>query len=119
MLRWLRRPPAALDDALWQAVCTECAWVAALDPPRQHRLRALTTQFLQQKTISPVHGLTLTPHDAVLLAATCCLPLLNIGAAGWRGWSQLIVYPDLRYPHVLHRKRHLLAHCRRQCAQAP
>ncbi|MEB2115779.1 hypothetical protein VDS13_12080, partial [Xanthomonas campestris pv. campestris] len=25
----------------------------------------------------------------------------------------------LRYPHVLHRKRHLLAHCRRQCAQAP
>ena len=31
---------------------------------------------------------------AVLLAATCCLPLLNIGAAGWRGWSQLIVYPD-------------------------
>ncbi len=94
MLRWLRRPPAALDDALWQAVCTECAWVAALDPPRQHRLRALTTQFLQQKTISPVHGLTLTPHDAVLLAATCCLPLLNIGAAGWRGWSQLIVYPD-------------------------
>ncbi|MEB1723109.1 hypothetical protein VDR40_21700, partial [Xanthomonas campestris pv. campestris] len=26
---------------------------------------------------------------------------------------------DLRYPHVLHRKRHLLAHCRRQCAQAP
>lgn len=25
----------------------------------------------------------------------------------------------LRYPHVLHRKHHLLAHCRRQCAQAP
>lgn len=29
-----------------------------------------------------------------MLAATCCLPLLEIGAAGWRGWSQLIVYPD-------------------------
>ncbi len=36
----------------------------------------------------------LQPHDHVLLAATCCLPLLEIGAAGWRGWSQLIVYPD-------------------------
>lgn len=29
-----------------------------------------------------------------MLAVSCCLPLLNIGAAGWRGWSQLIVYPD-------------------------
>ncbi len=54
----------------------------------------MTAQFLDQKTISPVDGLQLQPHDHVLLAATCCLPLLEIGAAGWRGWSQLIVYPD-------------------------
>lgn len=71
-----------------------CAWVAALDAQRRQRLRALTAQFLDQKTISPVDGLQLQPHDHVLLAATCCLPLLEIGAAGWRGWSQLIVYPD-------------------------
>lgn len=75
-------------------MCDRCAWVAALDARRQQRLRALTAQFLHQKTISPVDGLQLQPHDHVLLAATCCLPLLEIGAAGWRGWSQLIVYPD-------------------------
>lgn len=46
------------------------------------------------KTISPVDGLQLQPNDQLVLAATCCLPLLEIGAAGWRGWSQLIVYPD-------------------------
>ncbi len=75
-------------------MCDRCAWVAALDAQRRQRLRALTAQFLDQKTISPVDGLQLQPHDHVLLAATCCLPLLEIGAAGWRGWSQLIVYPD-------------------------
>ncbi len=75
-------------------MCDRCAWVAALDAQRRQRLRALTAQFLDQKTISPIDGLQLQPHDHVLLAATCCLPLLEIGAAGWRGWSQLIVYPD-------------------------
>ncbi|WP_115563261.1 zinc-dependent peptidase [Xanthomonas arboricola] len=94
MTRWLRRPPFEIPDALWQPVCDRCAWVAALDAQRRQRLRALTAQFLDQKTISPVDGLQLQPHDHVLLAATCCLPLLEIGAAGWRGWSQLIVYPD-------------------------
>ncbi|MBV6810039.1 zinc-dependent peptidase [Xanthomonas campestris pv. pennamericanum] len=94
MMRWLRRPPPDIADALWQRLCGSCAWVAALDPLRQQRLRALTAQFLQQKTISPVHGLQLQPNDQLVLAATCCLPLLEIGAAGWRGWSQLIVYPD-------------------------
>ncbi|WP_349656244.1 M90 family metallopeptidase [Xanthomonas sp. 10-10] len=94
MTRWLRRPPLEIPDALWQPVCDRCAWIAALGAQRQQRLRALTAQFLDQKTISPVDGLQLQPHDHVLLAATCCLPLLEIGAAGWRGWSQLIVYPD-------------------------
>ncbi|MCC8496118.1 zinc-dependent peptidase [Xanthomonas hortorum pv. gardneri] len=94
MSRWMRRPPIDIPDALWLPVCSGCAWVAALDPPRQHRLRTLAAQFLQQKTISPVDGLQLHAHDHVQLAATCCLPLLEIGAVGWRGWSQLIVYPD-------------------------
>src|SRR5688572_16573376 len=29
-----------------------------------------------------------------MLAALCCLPLIEFGAEGLRGWSQLIVYPD-------------------------
>jgi MtfA peptidase len=38
----------------------------------------------------------------VLLAATCCLPLLEVGPGGWRGWSQLIVYPDAFRVHRSH-----------------
>ncbi|MBB6063752.1 hypothetical protein HNR76_000278 [Pseudoxanthomonas broegbernensis] len=39
----------------------------------------------------------------MLLAALCCLPLLEFGRAGLRGWSQLIVYPEafrVRRSHV-------------------
>ncbi|MFT4249630.1 MAG: zinc-dependent peptidase [Pseudomonas sp.] len=94
MFGWLRRKPATIDESLWRTACAGCAWLQRLDPPRAERLRELTAAFLHEKTISPVDGLTLEDAERVLLAATCCLPLLEFGRAGWRGWSQLIVYPD-------------------------
>ena len=48
-------------------------------------------------------GLELADGDRVLLAALCCLPLLEFGEQGLRGWSQLLVYPDafrVRRSHV-------------------
>lgn len=68
--------------------------MAALDAEREQRLRTLAAQFLQQKTISPLAGLTLDAEQRTVLAALCCLPLLEFGADGLRGWSQLLVYPD-------------------------
>lgn len=38
----------------------------------------------------------------VQLAALCCLPLLEFGAGGLRGWSQLIVYPEAFRVHRSH-----------------
>ncbi len=93
-LRRLRRPPAAIDDALWSAVLASVPWAVALDHPRRERLRALSARFLHQKTISPLGGLELDRLQCARLAALCCLPLLEFGAEGLRGWSQLIVYPD-------------------------
>jgi len=69
-------------------------WVMALDEARDARLRDLAARFLHEKTISPVGGLTLDAAQRCTLAALCCLPLLEFGAEGLRGWSQLIVYPD-------------------------
>jgi Mlc titration factor MtfA (ptsG expression regulator) len=66
----------------------------ALDPARDARLQALAARLLQEKTITPVAGLALDDHQRVQLAALCCLPLLEFGGEGLRGWSQLIVYPD-------------------------
>jgi len=90
----LRISPAPVDSRLWGAARERARWIGALDADRDVRLRALTARFLHEKTITPVAGLVLDDAQRVLLAALCCLPLLEFGREGLRGWSQLIVYPD-------------------------
>ena len=101
--RWLQSRTPAIDDAHWQAACQRLPWVAALDPARRERLRALAARFLRHKTITALGGLELDDRQRVQLAALCCLPLLEFGQAGLRGWSQLLVYPQafgVRRSHV-------------------
>ena len=92
--RLLGRAPDPITDAIWVQVHARVRWIAALDPARASRLRALATLFLQRKTITPIEPLQLDDTQRVLLAALCCLPLLEFGEEGLHGWSQLIVYPD-------------------------
>ncbi|TKS52873.1 zinc-dependent peptidase [Luteimonas yindakuii] len=97
MTRWLQRlwpRPEAPPAALWNAVRDRATLVARLDAGREDRLRSLTGEFLHRKTITPVAGLVLDDAQRALLAALCCLPLLEFGREGMHGWSQLIVYPD-------------------------
>jgi len=92
-----------LPDARWREILAQLPWAAGLDEPRRQRLRALTLRFLREKTITPVGELHLDDAQRTLLAALCCLPLLEFGAEGLHGWSQLIVYPEafrVRRDHV-------------------
>ena len=57
-------------------------------------VRTLAAYFLHTKTITPLGGLVLDSDQQTRLAALCCLPLLCLGKAGLRGWSQVLVYPD-------------------------
>lgn len=94
LLRRLRRGPPDIDPLLWQRVVVATPWCRALDPDRQQRLLALATRFLDRKAITPVGDLVLDDFQRLQLAALCCLPLLEFGVEGLRGWSQLLVYPD-------------------------
>lgn len=99
LTRWLgnaigHHSNSILDDALWRDACAGLPWVSALDATRCARLRVLSERFLREKAITPVGGLALDDLDRVRLAALCCLPLLEFGAEGLHGWSELIVYPD-------------------------
>ena len=95
MFRWLLgRTPQTIAPDLWRDIRAAVPWVAALDPERDARLAQLAARFLHEKAITPVGELVLDDRDRGLLAAACCLPLLEFGAAGLRGWSQLIVYPE-------------------------
>ncbi len=102
LLRRFRRPAPFVEDALWQAACARTPWVDRLPLERAQALRALAARFLHQKTITPVAGLALDDAQRVQLAALCCLPLLEFGEGGLRGWSQLIVYPDAFRVHRTH-----------------
>ncbi|MGO1072136.1 zinc-dependent peptidase [Lysobacter sp. CA199] len=93
-LHRLRRPPAAIADPVWRDTVAALPWAQALDPERRERLRGLAARFLHEKTISPIGELELSQVQRAQLATLCCLPLLEFGAEGLRGWSQLIVYPD-------------------------
>lgn len=97
-MRWFRdrfsRPDPVIDPERWARVRAAVPWVAALDSVRDARLAALAARFLAAKTITPVGDLTLDDDRRAMLAALCCLPLLEFGTDGLRGWSQLIVYPE-------------------------
>lgn len=93
-LRRLRGGPTPIPDDLWRATADALPWVHALPAARQATLATLAARFLHEKTITPVDGLTLDDRQHCMLAALCCLPLLEFGAEGLHGWSQLIVYPD-------------------------
>ena len=94
LLRRLRRGPLKIDPELWRAVVAATPWCAPLDAARNERLLALATRFLDRKAITPVGELVLDDFQRLQLAALCCLPLLEFGAEGLHGWSQLLVYPD-------------------------
>src|SRR5690606_14713178 len=103
LLRRLRPRAEAIDTRIWEAACAAVPWAAALDQARRARLHGLATRFLREKTITPLDGLELNEVQRVQLAALCCLPLLESGPAGLRGWSQLLVYPEafrVRRSHV-------------------
>lgn len=100
--RLFARTPEPIDPVLWCDTRARLPWLARIDADREARLQALAARFLQRKAITPLAGLALSPTDRVLLAALCCLPLLEFGEQGLHGWSQLLVYPGAFRAHRSH-----------------
>lgn len=94
LFRRLQRAPASIPDDVWHATRAFVPWLRALDAAREARLRELTARFLHEKTITPIGELVLDDEQRCTLASLCCLPLIEFGREGLRGWSQLIVYPE-------------------------
>lgn len=102
LFRRFRPRPPELSAGDSQCLLDGLPWVSRLEPARRQALFDLVARFVAGKTITPVHGLSLDANQRLQLAALACLPLLEFGAEGLRGWSQVIVYPGAFRVHRQH-----------------
>jgi Mlc titration factor MtfA (ptsG expression regulator) len=99
--RLLRR--LHLDEALWLRVLERYPPIAALDAARRAALRDLVLLFLHDKAIPGAGGLEVTEAMRLSIAAQACLLVLGLDLDYYRGWVEVIVYPDefvARYEYV-------------------
>lgn len=124
MFRFLRR--AWLADRLWRSRIAYPVWRTVIDTvptlrylgrPERVRLRQLAGRFLARKSITGVGNLHIEPLMRVRIAAQACLPILGLDLGYYRGWSEVLVYPDsfvvpseeADADGVVHRERRVLS----------
>ncbi len=95
--RWRRTrvlKEAQLDAALWESAVERYPFTAALAQSERERLRELTILFLHEKAIQGAGGMRVSDEARVAIAVQACMLILNLGLEYYRGWVEVIVYPD-------------------------
>jgi MtfA peptidase len=99
--RLLRR--IELDGTLWRRVVASYSSTSALPEPDIARLQDLVKLFLHDKAMHGAGGFAITDEMRMAIALQACLLILELGLDYYRGWSEVIVYPDefvARYEYV-------------------
>jgi len=90
--RILRR--SNLDESLWRAMLERYPFTRALSGEERARLREQVVLFLHEKSIVGAGGLKVRDEMRVCIAAQACMLILNLDLDYYRGWVEVIVYPD-------------------------
>ncbi len=88
-----------------------------LDTAERVRLREQASLFIHDKTFSAAGGAVVDEAIQLSIALQACLLTLNLDENSYRGWSEIILYPDEFFRQreeideagVVHRSRDLLA----------
>ncbi len=83
-----------IPDALWAAALERLPFLARLSAEERARLREQVVLFLHDKQVNGAGGLVVDDFMRVVIAAQACILTLNIGLDWYRGWVEIIVYPD-------------------------
>jgi Mlc titration factor MtfA (ptsG expression regulator) len=85
---------ATLDPALWRATVARYAFTRVLSREELARLRELAILFLHDKGIHGAAGMAVRDDVRVAIAVQACILILELGPEYYRGWAEVIVYPD-------------------------
>jgi len=85
---------SALDAAQWRTVLERYPFTRALSADERARLRDKVVLFLHEKSISGAGGLVVRDEMRLCIAAQACMLVLNLDLECYRGWVEVIVYPD-------------------------
>ena len=93
---WPGRPRQSerLLERSWEDLCASLPLLWGFAPTDLDRLRELTARFLRSKDVQGAGGLEVTDEMRVLVAVQACVPILKLTLAWYRGWVQVLVYPD-------------------------
>lgn len=100
-MEWLRRwrrarvlKAADLDSELWRAAVERYPFIVELNDRELERLRELVILFLHEKDIHGAAGMSIRDEVRVAVAVQACILVLELGLEYYRGWVEVIVYPD-------------------------
>jgi len=95
--RWRRSrvlKQVGIDPRLWRAAVDRYPFTRVLSQPECDRLRELAILFLHEKAIHGAGGMTVREEVRVAIALQACILILDLGLEYYRGWVEVIVYPD-------------------------
>lgn len=82
-------PPEA-----WDSLVARLPLLDGYSPGELARLRELATEFLRRKSFHGAGGLEVNDEMRRVVAVQACVPVLNLGLDGYRGWYSVVLYPD-------------------------
>jgi len=105
-------PPDAFDTTV-----AALPILRGLDATEHTRLREAASLFIHDKMFSAAGGANVDDATQRIIALQACLLTLNLGDDSYRGWSEIILYPDeflrdleeIDEAGVVHHSRDILA----------
>lgn len=113
--RILRR--ADFNEPVWLEIVNRYSFVSAMTEAERAHLRECVILFLHQKAIHGAGDFIVCGEMRYAIAAQACILILNLDLDYYRGWREVIVYPDefmAEYEHmdgdgVMHQVREPMA----------
>lgn len=91
---------ASIDDGLWRKVLRRFAFLRGLTGEELESLRRWVILFLHEKKIYAAGGLHLDETMRLSIGVQACILILNLDLDFFRGWVEVILYPDEFIPKI-------------------